>query len=84
MATIYTYPAPEVAAAMEATADCEVKIMASILGFMGLCCILLGVFFLFHFCKPVKQADTESAIELRIVNREDEKKWWIDDYVGES
>ncbi|KAI0168892.1 hypothetical protein GGR52DRAFT_574118 [Hypoxylon sp. FL1284] len=79
MATIPTYPPAEVEEALEAAAAYQVETIASIMGFMGLCWVLLGVFFVYHFCKPLKSIDSESMVELRIVNAEDEKKWWIDD-----
>lgn len=79
MATMFTYPAPEVAAAMKASAAYQVEILASIMGFMGLCWILLGAFFLYHFCKPIQIIDSESTVELRIVKEETEKRWWMDD-----
>lgn len=79
MATTYTYPAPEVAAAMSTSAAHQVETIASIMGFMGLCWIILGAFFLYHFCKPLKNIDSESTVELQIADEETEKRWWIDD-----
>ncbi|KAI1764998.1 hypothetical protein GGR53DRAFT_289381 [Hypoxylon sp. FL1150] len=84
MATLYTYPAPEVAAAMEASAAYQVKILASITGILGLCWILLGTFFLYHFCKPLKIIDSESTAELGIVKEVTEKRWWMDDCDAEE
>lgn len=80
MATIYSYPSPDVAAAMEVSAACEVYIMAGIMGFMGLCWILLAAFFLYNFYGPLKIVNTEDSIDLHVVNDGSEKKWWIDDY----
>lgn len=80
MAATYTYPTPDVAAAMEASAADQVKIIACIMGFMGFCWVILGAFFLYHFCRPLKTMDVEAAIELRDVNSENEKKWWVDEF----
>ncbi|KAI1100379.1 hypothetical protein F4804DRAFT_319228 [Jackrogersella minutella] len=79
MERLYNYPTPEVAAAMEASAAYQVKIMSSIIGFMGLCWIIIGAFFLYHFYRPLKDADREIDIELQVAHGANEKKWWIDD-----
>lgn len=76
---MYTYPEPEVAAAMEASVAFQVRIMSSIIGIMSFCWVALGVFFLYYFCKPLRKVDSESDIELRVTSGEREKKWWIDD-----
>ncbi len=78
MSIMYITPAPEVAAAMEASAARQTQIMTSILGFMIVCCILLGVFFLLHFCKPLVKTSTGRSIELPSRDEEIKKDWWID------
>ncbi|KAI0113480.1 hypothetical protein F4814DRAFT_449927 [Daldinia grandis] len=80
MDTIYSYPSPDVAAAMEASVACQVNIMAGIMGIMGLCWILLAAFFLYNFYGPLKITNTENSIDLHVVEDRSEKKWWIDDY----
>ncbi|KAI8964476.1 hypothetical protein F5Y11DRAFT_345412 [Daldinia sp. FL1419] len=80
MGTMYIYPSPDVAAAMEASANRAVIIMSS--GLTALCWVVLCAFFLYNFYKPLKQvdADPEGAAEPHVVEEQNEKKWWIDDY----
>ncbi|KAL7621811.1 hypothetical protein AAE478_007311 [Parahypoxylon ruwenzoriense] len=82
MAPAPAYPGydPEVAAAMEASASCQMRIMASFIGFLGFCWILLGAFFLYCFFKPLNEAETDSGVELRTLSRDNKKPWWAEDY----
>ncbi|KAI5859282.1 hypothetical protein GGS23DRAFT_586433 [Durotheca rogersii] len=76
----YTTYDPQVAAAMEASASCKIKVVSSIVGLMCLCWALLGAFFLYHFLKPLEEVGTEAAVGLPASGEGGEKRWWVDDY----